>query len=87
MVLPSSSDVALLAVTAVSIVSTLHTVLRPLIPDVQPLNCGFCLSMWLAIGFACWQRTPEAVCAIPVTGFFALIAVGLWPWAFYSTSE
>lgn len=87
MALPSCSDVGLLAVAAVATVSTLHTTLRPWIPDVRPLNCGFCLSMWIALGTACVLRTPESVFAIPVTGFLAVVAAGLWPWAFYSTSD
>jgi hypothetical protein len=81
---PSCPEIALIAIVAVASVSVLHTVLRPWIPDIRPLNCSVCLSLWIAIGVACKLWSLEALLAIPVTGFFAVVAAGLWPWAFYS---
>lgn len=85
--MPSLPDVALLALVYVSCVSMVHTLLRPWLPDVRPLACGFCLTLWLAMGAASYLGTPEAWLAIPVAGFLALIVAGQWPWVFYSKSE
>ena len=83
--LPCFPDVAGLALFSVAVVSFVHTVARPVIPDVRPLNCAFCLVTWLSLGLAAHLWTVEALAAVPVAGFLAVIAVGLWPWAFYST--
>lgn len=84
MATPSCSEVLVLALLAVSSVSVFHTVGRPIIPDHRPLNCAFCLTLWFSLALAANQWTLEAVWAIPVAGFFALVAAGQWPWAFYS---
>ena len=85
--MPSLPDVALLALVYVSSVSMAHTLLRPWMPNERPLACGFCLTLWLAMGVASYLRTTEAGLAIPVAGFLALIVAGQWPWVFYSKSE
>jgi hypothetical protein len=84
MATPSCSDVALVALLVVSSVSVVHTAARPIIPNVRPLNCAFCLSLWVALGAAAGLWTLEALLAIPVAGFLAVIASGQWPWAFYA---
>jgi hypothetical protein len=86
MATPSCPDVVLLALTAVSCVSVVHTTVRPIIPDIRPLNCAFCLTLWVASGIAAHLWTLEALWAIPLAGFFAVIAAGQWPWAFYTTA-
>jgi hypothetical protein len=37
------------------------------------------------MGIAARLWSVEALLAIPIAGFFAAVAAGLWPWAFYST--
>lgn len=86
MVMPSCSEVLFLALLSISSVSVVHTAARPLIPNVQPLNCGFCMSVWVALGIAAGLWTLEALLAVPFTGFFAVVASGQWPWAFYTTT-
>jgi len=86
MATPSCSDVFLLAFLAVSSVSVFHTAARPLIPDVRPLNCAFCLSLWVSMGITAALWNVEALLAVPVAGFMAAISAGQWPWAFYSVT-
>ncbi len=81
---PDASTVAGLAGFSVAVVSFAHTAARPIIQDVRPLNCAFCMATWLSLGLAAHLWTIEALVAVPVAGFFAVVAVGLWPWAFYS---
>lgn len=80
----SCSEPVFLALVVVSSVSVAHTAFRPLIPDVRPLNCAFCMACWAALGVAAALWTWEAVLAVPLAGFLAAVASGLWPWAFYS---
>lgn len=85
MATPSCPEVILLALMAVSCVSVVQTAARPIIPDIRPLNCAFCMTLWVALGIAARLWTLEAVWAIPLAGFLAVLAAGQWPWAFYTT--
>ncbi len=80
---PSCSEVVGLALFSVAVVSTFHTAARPLIPNVRPLNCAFCMALWVSMALAARLWSVEALAAIPVAGFFAVVAAGMWPWAFY----
>jgi hypothetical protein len=80
----SPSTSLFLALLAVSSVSVAHTALRPFIPNRRPLNCGFCMSLWTAMGVASHLWTVDSLLAVPIAGFMAIIVTSQWPWAFYT---
>jgi hypothetical protein len=83
--MPCFSEVALLALLPVAVVSVIHTAFRPFIPNFKPFNCAFCLAFWFAVINALVFKTEAHYYAIPFAPFLAGILSGYIPWMFFDS--